>query len=996
MKLTPYYEDPSATRIHTQPDRAYYIPCQPGDAPGTLEPADSGRAAVLNGDWKFSLFRGPFELREEMLKENYEEGGMDTLPVPSVWQMHGYDHHQYTNVRYPFPYDPPRVPLQNPCGLYRTHFKIGKDRKGMRVYLNFEGVDSCLYVWVNGGFVGYDTVSHSTSEFDVTDFVHEGENVLAAVVLKWCAGSYLEDQDKLRMTGIFRNVYLLFRPQEHIRDYFVHTRLVPEGAVLSVHFEYRGASLPVHVRLSDADGNSLEEADSGKDVQFLIKNPILWNAENPYLYHLTFETADESISERVGIREIAIRDAVLYLNGAPVKFKGVNRHDTDPVTGYAVTKEQITKDLSLMKRANINAIRTSHYPNAPIFPRLCDEYGFYLIAESDVESHGCSAQYHGDSSGINALADDRRFFAPILDRVQRNVIRDKNRPSVIFWSLGNESGYGSNFIAAARWAKGYDPSRPIHYENIYGDRIHRDASCIDVESHMYPSLESLKESFRAPREKPYIMCEYSHAMGNGPGDLEDYWRIIYSQPSFIGGCVWEWCDHAVQDGTAQDGRKKYLYGGDFGEFPDDGNFCVDGLVTPDRAETDSLREYKNVLRPARITRGTGKNSFLVRNCLDFTTLSDLAEIRWEITNWHGDAESIVDSGILENLDIKPRKSREFTIDFKIPKTGVTAIRFSVMQKKELPLAPAGRELGFDQFILGGKYVPEIQTSGKAGKIAVREDETEISLQNEILSFRFSKLEGSFFSLKVRGKEYLEKPAEYNIWRAPTDNDRNVKLEWKKAGFDRAKVRVYQTEVKSFGEYATVKCLLALEPVFLQKIMMIKAQYTVQNDGTVKADIRALKDPRFPFLPRFGVRLFLPNSFSDVTYFGFGPDESYADKHRACGLGLFRSTVDGLFTDYIRPQENGSHCSCSFVCLSGKGGKISAEGKDFSFNASRYTQEELEKKAHNFELKPCGSTVLCLDSAQSGIGSNSCGPVLNPKYRLSAEALSFRFTLKFNR
>lgn len=991
MKLAPYYEDPKTTRVNTEDDRAYYVPFSSAQKASDGTPEHSDRAVLLNGDWKFSYFEGPYELRPEMLARDYDDGKMDSIPVPSVWQMHGYDRHQYTNVAYPFPYDPPFVPLQNPCGLYRTVFRIEKAETGMRHYLNFEGVDSCFYLYVNGRFVGYDTVSHSTSEFDVTDYVTEGENLLAAVVLKWCAGSYLEDQDKLRMSGIFRDVYLLHRPAEHIRDYTVTTRLVGKEAEIRVKFEFTGKPLPVSVRLKDAEGKTLREA-AGGDVRFRLESPVLWNAENPYLYTLVFEAGGEAISERVGIREIEIRDAVLYVNGAPVKFKGVNRHDSDPVTGYAVSREQMLRDLGMMKRANINAIRTSHYPNAPLFPRLCDEYGFYLISEADVESHGCVMRYPQNHANFNLLAEDERYADAILDRVRRNVTRDRNRPSVIFWSLGNEAGYGGNFIAAAKWAKGYDPTRPVHYESIHVEG--RDVSCIDVESHMYPSPGDVEKMLKAPRAKPLILCEYSHAMGNGPGDLEEYWQLVYRYPSFIGGCVWEWCDHAVQDGTAPDGRKRFLYGGDFGEFPHDGNFCVDGLVTPDRAETDSLREYKNVLRPARVTRGGAFNRFTVTNRLDFTSLGELAELTWEITNFSGERETVVASGSLGRPDIPPRASLEIGLEFEIPHEGLTVIRFDTVLKKQLPFVPENSVLGFDQFVLGGEYAaPGLPASAPAGEIVTEETETEFILQGEAFRYRFSKLTGSFSSLYAHGREYLDRPTEYNLWRAPTDNDRNVKEKWKEAGFDRALVRVYGARVTTVGGNAVVDCVLSLAPIFIQKILTLHARYTVRADGTVDAELLARKDHNMPYLPRFGIRLFLPAAYENVTYFGYGPDESYADKRRACRLGLFRNTVDGLFTDYIRPQENGSHCGCSYVKVSGGEGCVSAVGKDFCFNASRYTQEELEHKAHNFELLPCGSTVLCLDAVQSGIGSNSCGPVLDPNYRASEEALAFRFTLK---
>lgn len=994
MKLQPYYEDPSATRIHTEPDRAYYIPfSSPGQAAdGTA--ACSDRAVLLNGDWKFSYFPSPYDLSPDMFSNTYDESGMDTIPVPSVWQTHGYDHHQYTNVDYPFPYDPPRVPLENPCGLYRTSFRIEKSETGMRHYLNFEGVDSCLYLFVNGRFAGYDTVSHCTSEFDITDYVAEGENRVAVLVLKWCAGSYLEDQDKLRMSGIFRDVYLLHRPAEHIRDYSVATHLAGEEAEITVRFAFRGRILPVSARLLGADGTAVGETRSTSgSLRFRLKDPVLWNAENPYLYTLMLEAGGEVIAERVGIREIQIRGAVLYLNGAPVKLKGVNRHDSDPVTGYTISREQMIRDLGMMKRANINTIRTSHYPNAPLFSRLCDEYGFYLIAESDVESHGSNRKYPYKPENFNLLAEDERFADAVLDRVRRNVTRDRNRPSVIFWSLGNESGYGSNFVAAAKWVKDFDPTRPVHYESLRAPG--RDESCLDVESHMYTAPEDVEKKLLEKREKPFLLCEYSHAMGNGPGDLEDYWNLVYRYPAFLGGCVWEWCDHAVQDGVSPDGRKRFLYGGDFGDFPNDGNFCVDGLVTPDRTETDSIREYKNVLRPARVTRGNAYNRFLVKNCLDFTNLGELAEITWEITNFSGEQETVVASGTLGRPDIPPRKSLQVGLEFRIPEDGLTVIRFDTVLKKEIPFVPQESVLGFDQFVLGGEYVPALPAPRAACEIAVEESETEFILRNEAFTYRFSKLKGSFSDMTVGGRKRIDRPAEYNIWRAPTDNDVNIKRKWKAAGFDRALPRVYSVAAQRAADCVTLDCTLVLAPLSIQKILTLHARYTVRNDGTVDAELLAQKDPGEPYLPRFGIRLFLPESYENVTYFGYGPDESYADKHRACRLGLFRNTVSGLLTDYIRPQENGSHFGCSYVKIAGEEGSIRAAGRDFCFNASHYTQEELEQKKHNFELVPCGSTVLCLDAAQSGVGSNSCGPALNPGYQVNAEMLSFHFTLNFD-
>lgn len=994
MNLKSYFSDPAVTHVNTQAGRAYYIPFSTAENAISRQREESDRITLLNGNWKFSYFSSQYEMKEEMLLPQYDDSKMDELPVPSVWQMFGYDHHQYTNYQYPFPFDPPYVPLENPCGLYRTSFYLQKEKAGMRHYLNFEGVDSCLYLWVNGSFVGYDTVSHCTSEFDVTDFILEGENKLCVVVLKWCAGSYLEDQDKLRMSGIFRDVYLLHRPQEHLRDYTVDTRINENTAEISVKFDFYSQPQSVTCGLLDADGTLLQSSCVQDEVQFTLKDPVFWNAENPYLYTLILEMQGEAIAERVGVREIKTENAVLYVNGTPIKLKGVNRHDSDPVTGYTVSREQMLADLRLMKQANINAIRTSHYPNAPMFPKLCDEYGFYLISESDVESHGSACEYPENYKNINTLADDARFAAATLDRVQRNVFRDKNRPSVIFWSLGNEAGYGENFIAAAKWVKDYDPTRLVHYEGCT-QNPDRDMSNIDVESHMYPACEQIEKSLQASRTKPYLLCEFSHAMGNGPGDLEEYFNLIYRYPSFTGGFVWEWCDHAVQDGLTKEGKKRFLYGGDFGDFPNFGNFCVDGLVPPDREFSSSLREYKNVLRPVRILRAAGTNRFTVKNCLDFINLQEYV-IHYEVTNCKNGAETIISSGILKEIHLEPRQSCEVKLPVTVPEEGLSLIKFTTLQKNPQPFIPKDMELGFDQFVLGGEYVSKFPVTERAGGISVQETETEILLAGGTFAYRFSKLKGVFTDLTFNDHKLFVQPMEYNIWRAPTDNDRGVERQWKEAGFNRATVRVYEISTEHKKDCVIVNCLLSLAPLYLQRILTVRARYEVCEDGTVNVSLHAEKDPKYPFLPRFGVRIFLPQDYENAEYVGYGPDESYVDKHQACWMGFFKNTVSGLFTDYIRPQENGSHFDCSYLKLNNGKNSAVVTGKEFCFNASHYTQEELEQKAHNFELNSCGCTVLCVDGAQSGIGSNSCGPELAKRYRLDGEQLKLQFALHFER
>lgn len=525
--------------------------------------------------------------------------------------------------------------------MYRRGFSLQK-KPGERYHLVLEGADSCCYVYVNGAFAGYSQVSHSPAEYDLTGLVHSGENRLVLVVLKWCAGSYLEDQDKLRLSGLFRDVYLLCRPAAHLRDFFVHTRLTPGGeALVEVELERAGGAFPVELTLLSPAGETLQRLETAAaSALFRLEAPVLWNAEQPALYTLLLAANGEFIRQRVGLRQVSIRGGRLLLNGQPLRLSGVNRHDSDPLTGFAVTPAQALLDLTLMKRHNINAIRTSHYPNAPWFGELCAEHGFYLLAEADMESHGCTAQYGADwLHDAGHIALDPQFSAAIQDRVRRCVQRDKNCPAVLLWSLGNESGYGPPFEAAARWLKGFDPSRPIHYEaSIYvtGDHCN-DTANIDLYSRMYPSPREVEEHLAAGLNegKPYLLCEYSHAMGNGPGDLEAYAALMDAHPQLCGGFVWEWCDHALYAGQAPNGRPMYLYGGDWGDQPNDGNFCVDGLVRPDRTPHRGLAEYKNVLRPlrARLTAG----GLELENRLGFLPAAAAVTCRWRLTR--GGAET---------------------------------------------------------------------------------------------------------------------------------------------------------------------------------------------------------------------------------------------------------------------------------------------------------------------------------------------------------------------
>lgn len=997
MQLPNYYENFETLHVGTEEPRAYYIPFENSRA--ALEAADITRVSretsplfqSLNGEWGFDYYQSLREVPQDIAAADFSSG--KKIPVPSVWQNHGYDRHQYTNVQYPIPYDPPYVPENNPCGVYRRTFTAQPD--GRRVYLNFEGVDSCFYVWINGKMVGYSQVSHSTSEFEVTDFITEGTNQITVLVLKWCDGTYLEDQDKLRMSGIFRDVYLLYRPQNHLRDYFVHTPVAADyqSADIEVELFFAGENLPVCAVLYAPDGQEIGRAQTKAGDQTFrihVENAELWNAENPRLYTLLLEMDGEAIAERVGLREVKIENGVILLNGQPIKFRGVNRHDSDPFTGSAISPEQAVYDLRVMKEHNVNAIRTSHYPNAPWFSRFCAEYGFYMINESDIESHGTTSVYNPEPM-FSVGSHDRRYDAPVLDRVQRNVLQNKNVPAILLWSLGNESGYGKGFEEAAKWVRTYDPSRLVHYEGEYfrekdeGTRT----DVLDVYSRMYPPLHEIQEYFEKEKDpKPYVLCEYIHAMGNGPGDAQDYQDLIDRYPGLTGGFVWEFCDHAVYMGITPDGRKKYGYGGDFGEYPHDGNFCMDGLTYPDRTPHTGFEEFKNVIRPVYAAlEPDGSVRFTSR--YDFLRADQELEARYEVT-CDGD---VIEQGTFELPELLPHSSCTARVGYMRPTAGECYLNITYFKKKETPLTPAGMQVGLDQLLLRA----ETKTPARPAEdesLRLTETETAIAVEGGCFRYVVDKRTGMLSELCANNRTLIQRPVELNIWRAPTDNDRNVRQQWEKIGYNRVQPKVYHTEARLEDGRAMVTCELSLAAVIMQRALTAVICYEIGGDGAVAIHINGSRDAALPYLPRLGLRMFLPKEMDHASYFGYGPYESYVDKRRASYKGKFETTARKNHEDYIKPQENGSHYGCNYVQVTGMSGGWLAEAEQpFSFNLSPYTQEELCAKAHNYELEESPFTVLCLDWAQSGIGSNSCGPELQEQYRFNPSEFRFSLTLR---
>lgn len=1008
MLVPKYYEDLTKMHENTMPYRAYYIPASKSMGGLVEDREKSDRMQILNGNWKFRYYDSIYDLQESFFAKGASVGEFDTVPVPGVWQNYGYDSHQYTNVRYPIPIDPPYVPQDNPCGAYVCEFEYRKDADAPKAYLNFEGVDSCFYVWMNGEYVGYSQVSHATSEFDVTGSLVEGTNRLAVLVLKWCDGTYLEDQDKFRMSGIFRDVYLLKRPEAVLFDYFTTTETGETGASIHIKAAFLGTGGDVDIAVYDAENalvseGRFETADCGDGYThkalLKIENPTLWNPEEPYLYSVVFTSGKEVITDRIGIREIHIADNIVYVNQKPIKFKGVNRHDSDPVTGFVTGLEQIKKDLSMMKRYNFNAVRSSHYPNVPYFYQLCDEYGLFVIDEADNESHGTQTQYLQDSSWENVvehwnrrIAENPDFIPATLDRTMLCVHRDKNRPCIVVWSMGNECGYGCTFEEALKWTKTFDPTRLTHYESAFyrsGDRKY-DYSNIDIHSRMYPAFEEIQEYLDSNPDKPYLMVEYCHAMGNGPGDLEDYFRFIEENDIMCGGFVWEWCDHAIYKGQADNGKAMYYYGGDHGEEIHDGNFCMDGLVYPDRTPHTGLLEYKNVYRPARVVKyeqGTGE--LVLHNYMDFADLKDYLYLSYEV-NCDGKVTEGGKKDIPES--VPAHEDGSVFIPVKIPEQGKCYLKVQYHLKKATDLLERDYLLGFDEILLENQdgrnqKAVELLTDRDDTKDTIQVTETDryLTVRTNTFEYIYNKLTGLFQELNRGGCKVLTKPMEINIWRAPTDNDRKIKAEWMNAHYDQSAARAYETTYENQGGTVVIQSSMSVVAATVQRILNIHATWKIHSDGEINVKMEVRKDMEFPELPRFGIRLFLEKAFDKVTFYGIGPEESYADKCRAGSHGVYTANVDELHEDYIRPQENGSHADCDYVIVeSGKRYLAVASEKTFSFNASPYTQEELTRKKHNFELVPEGSTVLCLDYAQNGIGSNSCGSVLSEKYQLNSE------------
>lgn len=967
------WQNPQLLHINREQERAYYIPYDTEDSARAGKKQASKYYRLLNGVWDFKYYPKYIDVPEEITE-------WDSIPVPSCWQMQGFEKPGYTNVNYPYPVEIPYVPDDNPCGVYKKEITLAPDWEKRDTYILFEGVDSCFYLYVNGTEVGYSQGSRLPAEFNITNYLKKGVNTILVKVLKWCDGSYLEDQDCFRMSGIFRDVYLLSRAKQHIRDIAIATDLKTVKADIDFDGE---------VTCNLYDGEKLLESKTAKgSVEFTVKNAKQWTAETPYLYTMVFSANGEYIPQRIGFRTIAVSEkGELLFNGVSIKLKGINHHDTHPVLGHVTPEKDIRDDLKLMKELNMNCIRTSHYPPTPEFLCICDEMGFYVVDETDIEIHGygpkipCGAY---DPYNPTWPTDLPEWQEAMVERMRRMVERDKNHASIIMWSCGNESSYGKNHDAMIAWTKSKNMPQLVHYE---GATCVDNKSDVDVVSYMYPTLEKMIEHAEDDDMRPYYLCEYSHAMGNGPGDLYDYWELIYKYPKLIGGCIWEWKDHAVlEDGV-------YKYGGDFGEMTHDSNFCCDGLVLANRELKAGSLEAKIVYQYMKIEpKDLKKGLFTVQNLYDFTNLKNYT-LCWTIEK---DGEVVAKGE--EVCDIQPHKSEEITLSYKLPKTCELGcyMKFTLMD--------GTREAAMQQFQLPVKQQKAASEPG-AEVIAVQEDEKSITITGTDFVYGFSKHYGNFDSIVKNGVQMLEDVVKLTLWRAPTDNDRHLKdvwgtfeNNWQGWKWNKLFSKVYSCEITAKSDKTIdIQVKGSLAGVGRMPVVHYTAVYSVCACGKISVDLDADVDEVLKendvYLPRFGYEFVMPRKNEYLNYYGMGPYENYIDMCHHTTVGRFESTVTDEYYPYVNPQEHGNHTKTKELRVSdalGMGMQFEAEDV-FEFNASHYTSEMLSYAKHTDEVQDSGKTIVRIDYKVSGIGSASCGPKIIDKYKLDEQKIHFAFT-----
>lgn len=927
------YEQPLHTSENRQPPRSYYIPH------GVSE------YTLLNGQWQFAYFERDADVPQTI-------DTWDTIAVPSCWQLQGYDHPNYTNINYPFPCDPPYVPDDNPCGVYRRMFSISK--LWGKMYFVFEGVSSCAFLYINDRYVGYTQGSHLQAEFDITDYVVQGENFVTVKVLKWCCGSYLEDQDMFRYNGIFRDCYLLQRPHGHISDVEIRA----DNRQIDVTIDGNA-----HIRIWKGEC-LLTDTLFEYSYTYMVEQPILWNAEAPFLYCVELMRDGEILTFYTGLRKIEISEQYeLLINGTSVKLRGVNHHDTHQYNGWCQTEEEIRRDLELMKELNINCVRTSHYPPPPVFIQLCDQMGFYVVLETDIETHGMITRtpkinrYDIESNAWPATK--REWKAEFVERMQRMVECHKNAPSVIMWSTGNESGHGSNHAAMVQWTRKRDASRLVHCEDASKKGELRNA---DVYSRMYPTPEDVERfALTDDIDMPVFLCEYSHAMGNGPGDVVAYNDLFDRYPKLIGGCIWEWADHVVMvDGVPH-------YGGDFeGELTHDRNFCCDGMVSADRSLKSGTLEIKAAYQPMR-TSIDGLN-LTVYNRWDFTDLNQ-CEFRYFI---EVDGKQISNKTMV--LNVPPHQETHIVVPYT-----PCECRYGVYLTCQL--WKDDRIYAQTQHSLPHTVVKTVEEKAAA----LWEDERNIYARGDGFAYTFSKHYGTFTSLQIKGEEQLCDKMVLSVFRAPIDNDMYSRSLWDAENLSKITTKTYSCVL----EDSKIKVEGALSAVSRSPLLRYNMTVDISENGLIGISFCGTVRQDAPWLPRFGFELTLPCQMSEFSYYGRGPQENYRDMCHGTTVGMYKSNAASEYVNYVFPQEHGNHGDTKMLRI----GRLQFEAQStFEFAVSEYTAKELNAAQHIDELKKDGNIHLRVDYKMSGVGSNSCGPALAVEHRLAEKTIDFGITI----
>lgn len=1028
------WENHHSLHMNRMPSHAHLITCSNEQSAITRDYNQNSYYTLLNGSWKFRYFSTVWDVPEGIWNDP-DSYVWDSIQVPGCWQTQGYDQLLYVNRDMPIPVDPPFVPDEDPAGVYCHEFELSKEWLERQTTITFDGVDAAFFLWVNGEFVGYSQGSHMPSEFDISSFVREGTNTLMVCNLKWCDGSYLECQDKWRMSGIFRDVFLQSRPKTYIEDVFVKTdwKCGLKQAELEIKLKIKQLPLaecsahrqpeksqersqerpqeksqekqqarpqiiPLHIKLIDQENIVFDrfiDTEAGEfTITEMIDNPKLWSHETPNLYNLLVTVGNKAqiVCVPVGFRKIEIKDQQFFLNDQSIKIYGVNRHDTHPDYGYYTPRESMIEDIKCMKRHNINAVRTAHYPNAPEFLYLCNEYGLLVMDEADLETHS----FQVIPGEYSRLSDDPDWEEAFLDRAERLVQRDKNQPCVVFWSLGNECGFGCNQVSMSKYIKSIDTSRPVHYLHAMED------SCVDVVSRMYSDFEFVEEQARSEDPRPFLLNEYGHAMGNSFGSIDRYIELFDNNKRLLGGFIWEFCEHGIRM-RDEKGNEWFQYGGDFGDEPNNRQFCIDGLVDSDRVPRPAMLEYKKLIQPVKMELVNESEQYTVEvfNAYRFQDLSHLDGV-WIL---YEDGYKVA-KGKVAISSIAPMTTEERNIycNYQLKENREYHLEINLLEKENTLWADAGYEVAFQQFQLGKKVEKCRKKQGivtKAGDVKVDTEPSKVTITVKDVSICFQSRTGKLLSYTKENRELLSEGPKFNVWRAPTDNDLSpvnmdgVIKEWLEYGLDDLQERVSNVKIEEQDNSVLVIVESIHGKYSIYPSYRTILAYTVECDGSLKISLQVfpLKENMRP--PRIGLRLVMAAGFEKMSWYGNGPHQTYSDTCASGRVKVYESEVDKEFVNYVRPQENGNKTKVRWMSLTDKSrfGLLAEADGHMEASAMHYSLDNLTNAEHTYDLCHLDETYWYLDAMQYGIGNGACGPGTLPEYCTTDEQLTFCVTLR---